>query len=286
MPGKFRFERVTGGEITATPPTMTIPYRSTGAVSPLPAGDYFSWLASFAMTNIPLTATHPGSGSTLYRQDIQIHENWYANAYEISVPYAARERLSGAYQISVNGSGGTVHVTAGTRITGYGPDGNETDEPDQENKVDNGGLIGVDGDEIHGIDVPVPQTKITVNFRHPAGKLNAAYVKAISELTGRPNNDVFLTYDPGEVMFLGPTFTETQAEATAQYDFAISRNRTDFQMGGITIDEKKGWDLLSPYYGDDVDNNHGVRKLLYVEVIRAPGGMEWIDYVPAFGWGG
>ncbi len=285
MPGKFTFKKQTGGEITFAPPTVTHRYVSTGALSPLPAGDYFSWLASFAMANVPASITHPG-GATLYRQDIQVHESYYANAYELTVPYAEQQKESGAYQISVNGTGGTTHVTAGTRVTGYGPDGSETDAPDQPNKVDNGGLIGVDGDEIHGIDVPVPQTKITVNFRHPAGKLDAEYVKAITELAGRPNKDTFLTYEPGEVRFLAPTFTETMAEATAQYDFAISRNRKDFKVGGITVTEKPGWDILSPYYGHDVDNEHGVRKLLYLEQITAPGGLEWIDYVPVFGWGG
>lgn len=274
----FRFELVPGGDVGMEPPSATVKYRSSGAPDSYD-GDFFSWVAAFALNVIPRTFNHPLG--ILLLQDIQVHENYYARQYEITAPYAQLKKEPGAYQISVDQAGGTVHVTAGTRIAGYGEAANE---------VNNGGLIGVDGDEVHGTDIPIEETKINVNFRHPAGTLNAAYIKAIGQLVGFPNNDLFLTYDPGEVVYLGGNFTETNAEATANYSFAISYNRRNFSVGGINVEFKAGWDVLSPTYMDAVhtdseSNDHPVKKLKYIEIIR-PAGREWVNYAPAFGWGG
>lgn len=270
----FRFEQITGGDITTDPPTATLRYRATGAPASLPSGDYFSWIASYALANTDPTYVHPRG--LIFRQDLQIHENWYARHYDIVVPYGRQKKQAGAYQISVDQTGGTVHVTAGTRIAGYGP---------AADAVDNGGLIGVDGDNVNGTDIEVEDSKINVMFRHPQGVLTRAYVRAVGRLVGFPNSDSFLGYDPGEVKYLGGQFTETDTEATAQYSFAISYNRTNFSVGGITITEKKGWDVISPVYKDDVDGGNPVRRLAYIEIIR-PAGREWTAYGPVFGWGG
>lgn len=268
----FRFEQVTESDIGMEPPTANIRYRSTGQPPTMPPGDYFNWISSYALANIPRTYAHPRG--IIFLQDIQIHENVYARHYEITAPYGRRKREPGAYQITVDQTGGTVHVTAGTRIAVYGS------FPE-----DNGGLIGVDGDNVNGVDIPVEETKINVQFRHPQGILNRNYIRATGRLVGFPNNDSFLGYEPGEVLYLGGQFTETDTEATAQYSFAISYNQTNFQVGGITVTEKKGWDVLSPSYRPTVDsNNRAVRQLGCIEIIR-PAGRDWKDYVSVFGWG-
>jgi len=254
--------------------TATVNWRIRGTV-PATATDPFDQVAQFVMTpnRIPRTFSHPRG--TLYLQDIQIHENHAARSYSITAPYGITKRDPGAYQLVVDQTGGTVNVTAGTRIAGYGPFADE---------VDNGGLIGVDGDEIRGVDIPVAESKITVNFRHPEGKLNAAYVKAVGQLVGYPNSTTFLTYAPGEVLYLGSNFAETDMEATAQYSFAISYNVQNLILGGITVAFKAGWDVLNISYKDEVDNGHNVKRIKYIEVIR-PAGREWINYMAAFGWG-
>lgn len=269
----IRFEKITGGDISMEPPTAVVKYRLTGAPSPLPGGDYFDYVASYVLNNVPSTYSHPRG--TIFLQDIQIHENWYARHYDVVAPYTRFKKQSGAYQISVDQTGGSVHVTAGTRIAGYGEAGNA---------VNNGGLIGVDGDEVLGCDIPVEETKINVMFRHPTAFLTRAYIRNTGRLVGFPNNDGFLGYDPGEVLYLGGQFTETDTESTAMYSFAISYNRTNFTIGGITITEKKGWDVISPAYKYAVDNGYGVRQLKYIEIIR-PAGREWTNYASVFGWG-
>jgi hypothetical protein len=84
--------------------------------------------------------------------------------------------------------------------------------------------------------------------------------------------------------------TESEAEASAEYSFEVSRNETDLEVGGITIDEKKGFDIISPVYksdtaDDDGGTTHSVRQIWYIDIVR-PRGREWKDYVPIFKWGG
>lgn len=281
----FRFKRVTEGEMTMDPLSVTVKYRAEGIPLTLPAADFFDYVASRALAVIP--ETYASSAGMLHRQDIQLHEVAYARKYLLTVPYGPRKRNTGAYQISVDQIGGTTHVTAGERISGWGASGmggvgaNEQDSPEKE---DNGGLIGKDGDQVHGVDIPVEETKITVSYRHPAMKLIQSYIRGIGKLVGFPNEDTFLGYEPGEVLYLGGRFTESEAEATAQYDFAISYNRKNFKVGDITIGEKKGWDVVSPIYVEKNDDGKPERKIKYIEIIR-PAGREWKDYKSAFGWG-
>lgn len=271
----MRFQELTGGDITVSGenPSRTRRWRALD-IGFTPGVDAFDLVASSAIGFVPRQTQHPQG--QLFRGDIQLHENTYARDYEISCTYTKEEREAGAYQITVGGTGGTVNVKAGTRIAGFGPEAD---------KVDNGGLIGVNGDEIEGVDIPVSGMLLSVSYRHPQGKLNRNYIKAIDKLVGYVNNDIFLGYDPGEVRFLKPSFTESNTEASAGYDFEISRNQVNEDVGGIVVTSRKGWDVLAISYKDDVLNGVPVKKVKYIETIR-PAGRAFVDFVPAFGWGG
>ncbi len=274
----FAFEEVNGGDMTVTEPSVTRRFRAKG-VTGLVGIDAFDYVTSYALANTAKTIVTPMG--QLYRQDIQLHENRYARSYDISVPYGRKKRESGAYQITVDQTGGMVNVKAGTRIAGYVATAGDL--------VDNGGLIGVEGEDVKGTEIPVEQTRITVNFRHPQGVLNPAYIKAIGQIVGYPNSDPFLGYEPGEVLYKGGNFTESNSEATATYNFDISFNRANIVIGGITVVEKFGWDVLSFVYRDEeFDNGTNivpVKTLKCIEVIR-PAGREWVAYQASFGWGG
>ena len=154
---------------------------------------------------------------------------------------------------------------------------------------DNGGVI-FDGQEVVGVDVPYGQTRIVIAYRHPQMFLNHAYLRGVETLVGRPNSDMFLGYDPGEIAYAGGNATESECEASAEYSFEVSRNATNLVVGGITIDEKKGFDIISPVYKWDSDEDtegtkRAVRLIDYIEIIR-PRGREWLGYVSVFGWGG
>lgn len=279
----FTFEQWHGTQETIDRESSrkVLKYRGIGDLpSSLPGGfsDFSNYVGSIAMAFFNGETIQSASGDTLYVNSIQISEERYAQVYMASVEFGPINRQTGSYTLTYNGTGGTVHATAGTRVAGYGPAGEIKN---------NGGLIKVVNGEAKGINIPSPQTRLTVSYRHPGAFLNAAYLKSITELTGHYNSTTFLTYDPGEVRFSGPDATETESEATAQYSFEISRNRENFDVGGITIVSKKGWEILSETEKPDVDaDGNAVQVLQCIEVIKDVGGLDGKDFASIFGWGG
>jgi len=306
-----QFERVKGVSSTLNRESLTavVPFQLLDTIPTTAGGDYFDTVASMAMAwikqNLPVYDTPFGR---LHWNTIQLQENHYAQNYGIAVTYGPHDHQAGAYQLTIDQAGGTVNVKSGIRISGWGSKGDgagglkggigENEPTDNSDYVDNDGQIDIDpqSKEVRGVDIPVEETKITVSFRHPEAFLNAAYIKKIGKMVGYPNNDTFLTYEPGEVLYLGGNFTETNTEASASYTFVISYNATDLTIGGqlqtdgsivggIVIGEKKGWDVLSPVYVQEKANGRTVTLLKYIEIIR-PAGREWKNFVTEFGWGG
>jgi len=273
MAFEFRIES-RSESIDKESPTAIINATGEGSLPTLIGGDFFDYVSSasmaWAMSTIE-TAIGP-----LYLNNIQVSEVHYGMKYNLVLSYSKNNRQTGAYQISYNGTGGTVHVTAGTLVNVYG------DAPAKE-KVS--ALIGEDGDEVHGIDIPTPVCKITVSYRHPKAFLNRDYLDAVSELTGHYNHDTFLGYPPGEIRFMGPDATESEAEATAQYSFERSPNMANFVVDGIQISSKKGWEVLTPVFASDAPGGHARRKVKYWKVIKDPGGVGDKNFKKVFGWG-
>lgn len=279
-------EEVTGWDLTVDAkdaPSASRKLRVQGVLPFAGVGDAFDHVASQVMAAVAggAYATWYTPAGKLYWQTIQLHETAYATVYDVSVAYTPYDRQVGTYQISLDYGVGNQHVYGGTRLAGYAAAAADV--------VDNGGLIGVDGEEIKGIDIPVEESSLTVSFRHPRAFLNWDYIDRVCTLRGHPNSDTFLRWAAGEVMFLGGQFTQTEAEATALYRFALSKNRTNIVIGGITVASKAGWDVLSfthfPTTSTAGGKTHAVRQIKCIEVIRAPGGMDWKAYRSTFGWG-
>ncbi len=289
-------ELIVGSDLTLDRDNLIIvrKFRVLGTLSGL-ASDVFDTVASYVMAAIVTGGTDSNGhdyGPTyltpqgkLFWNSIQLHESFYAQSYEISVTYSPFNKQSGTYLVRVEHAAGTAQATAGERIAGYPADSGYAGE----SCPDNGGVI-FDGQEVVGVPVPFNQTRIVISYRHPQMVLNHAYLRAVGDLVGHPNNDTFLGYDPGEIAYAGGAATESEAEASAEYSFEVSRNVTDLVVGGITIDEKKGFDIVSPIYKWDTDTDLGghvraVHPIDCIEIIR-PQGREFRDYVSVFGWGG
>jgi len=282
-------ELMVGSDLTLDRESLSI-VRKFRVLGTLPVTrDAFDIVASYVMAAIqaggvdphgyvygPMYTTPQGP---LYWNSIQLHESFYGQAYEISVTYGPyRKQETGTYMVRVEHAAGTAKATAGERIAGY-PTG----------CPDNGGVIW-NGQEVVGVDVPYNQTRIVISYRHPQAFLNHTYLRSIGELVGHPNDDTFLGYSPGEICYTGGNATESEAEASAEYSFEVSRNETNLEVGGHIIGDKKGFDVVSPVYKWDTDtdqdgNTVSVRPIHYVEVVR-PRGREWKSYVDKFGWGG
>ena len=278
-------ELVVGSDLTLDRDSLTIvrKFRVKGTLPYSGGGDAFDYVSSQVMGLI--LSTYPMYGTplgTLFWNSIQLHESHYAQLYEISVAYSPYNKQTGTYLVRIEHAAGTAKATAGKWIAGYptaavpASDGNK-------------GVIW-NGQEVVGVDVPFNQTRIVISYRHPQAYLNHAYLRAIGELVGHPNNDTFLGYAPGEIAYAGGNATESEAEASAEYTFEVSRNETALEVGGITIADKKGFDIISPVYKWDTEDDAGgttkaVRPIDYIEIIR-PRGREWMNYVSMFGRGG
>jgi len=183
---------------------------------------------------------------------------------------------------SFDTSGGTTHITqqpqldAGTSIRTYGterryPESGVDAAPDQQ------GAIGVDGQNVNGVDIIVPALQWTETYDVPAQYVTTQYIKNVSALTGTVNNAAFRGFAAGEVLFQGATGSQDwDAEKgdspwSLSYKFLASANAdgttiplvTVGTMGGIL---KKGHEYLWVRYEDEVDANTLVKRPRHVYV--------------------
>lgn len=254
----------------------TLPYAGS-----MDCFDYISdSVNTWVLANLPTMTTRFG---TLYLNSIQLSERFYAQHYEFSASYSTVNKQTGTYQITVDQAVGNENVAAGELIACYPAGAYPTDETGSFH----------DGREQKSFPVPVEEDRITVAYRHPKAYLNAAYIRAIGRLRGKPNSDTFLGYDPGEVRYMGGNFTQSDSEASASYTFEISPNVTNLVMyatptdAGITIATKSGFDIVQPVWEAAEGTTDGGDKLpivrpKYVKVIRP---KRHVAYKSVFGWG-
>lgn len=212
----------------------------------------------------------------IYRQDVKL--NWTAADYCIvTVPYGPTDKTLGSYDIHASSSGGTVHITSSrSTVARYG-----AGAPDMEQ------TIGVNGNDVDGCDVVVPACKITVSFRHPQGIITMPRVKQLARNTAYVNDDIFLTFDPGEALFLGfDGQWGPNTETAIRYEYAMAENADGAKkltIGDIANIVKQGHDYCWIRYADDEAGGLPVKvaKHVYIERVYAR-----TAFVPLFGFGG
>lgn len=196
----------------------------------------------------------------LYRQDVRINPVGY-NVWKVEIPYGSRKTELGSYRISFDTSGGTVHLTHSRQtVNSYG-----TSPPNHQQ------AIGVNGDQVEGVDVVIPALTVNIHFKHPAGFISLPQIKTLAAYTGAVNSASFLTFDAGEVLFLGARGAEgSEVETEVEYNFAMSQNINGLTIGSLTID-KEGHDYLWFRWQDAVSNNKTAKQpqFAYVERVYA-----------------
>lgn len=237
-------------ESTANPPTYTTHWKAINTISQ-------TYVHSFALGATPaVIATIYG---ILYRQDIRVRQSAY-NQFDVEIPYAARKAEQGEWTWDYDTSGASIHITNSKETIESYP---VSTAPDHK------GAIGVSGDDVAGTERVIPALKINVHYKHPSGIVTLARVKALAAITGTVNSDTFLTFAPGEVLFLGSRGQDgTEAEASATYMFAMSSNATGLSIGDITGVAKKGWQTAWIAYKENVDGGKPARVPQYVYVER------------------
>lgn len=253
---------------TLSPPTYTERWLAIGS-------DSGAFVRSYAQSATPgIVAFTTG---TLYRQDVAITKTDHKR-FEVTVPYSTRKNEAGDWTWDFTTIGGTVRITHAMEEYARYP---------SDTAPDRKGVIGHNGDEIAGVDKVIPTMKFVVQFRHPLGVMTIPRAKYLHSITGTVNADTFLTFAPGEVLFLGARGSDgSAAEASVTYEFAMWANQSGLSIGDIAGIEKKGHHYLWVRYKDaevTADGKTFAAKTpqhVYVDRI-----YEEIDFVPALGFG-
>lgn len=254
---------------TGNPPTETRRLKIDGVTDKDVA-------VSYAIASTPsLIATAYG---ILFRDDVRVTQTAY-NQWTVEVPYGVKKNVIGDWTWDFDTTGGTVHITQAKEELRRYP---TATAPDQL------GSIAVDGDEVKGVEIIIPAMKINVQFKHPLGVVTLAKAKFLSDMTGKTNSDTFLTFAPGEVLFLGARGSDgSEAEATISYQFAMAANVTGQTIGSIAGVAKRAWEVAWIRYQDTItvadskDNPTRVAKYVYIDRV-----YDEIAMAAALGFGG
>ena len=255
-------ERPTSGGSTLSPPTLTKEYFLSGIEDEYIAKAY----AKAAVASEALTPE-----GVLWRQDINMtHEGW--NLWGVSVPYGKEKDDTGSFKFSFDTTGGTVHITSSKETIGKFPN----------TAANHKQLIGVHKDQVDGVDIVIPATKLNYSFKHAAGIINEAKARYLAKVTGMTNSVMWHGYQAGEVLLLGATGSDgTDAEAEINYSMAYSENVTGLSIGDIANIVKKGHQYAWIAYKDAEDSGKPSVQPLAVYVERL---YDEVDFFQALGF--
>ena len=165
--------------------------------------------------------------------------------------------------------GGTQHITQSiSTVNRYAPPGKTA--------PDFGGAIGVTHDNVEGVDITVPVYAFSETHYLADAVVTPAYRGTLFNLTGKVNSASFKGLAAGECLFLGASGSKRGADDwEISFKFAGSPNRTNINVGGITVSSKKGWEYMWVRYADseDAGANAIVKKpvAVYVEKVYEEG---------------
>jgi len=153
-------------------------------------------------------------------------------------------------RFSFDTGGGTQHVTQSLATVGrYGPKATTKLQ----------GAIGFDGKNVQGVDITVPVFNFTETHWFRNDQVTQAYKLLLFRKTGKYNTDAFRGFAPGEVLFLGAAGDRQGDDPDDRWEltfkFAAMPNRSNFQVGGITVASKLGWEYLWVQYDDEADDD-------------------------------
>ncbi len=145
--------------------------------------------------------------------------------------------------MSYDCGGGTKHMThayAQTRV--YGGDVDDAD-----------GMIGWNGKpgaeaEYEGVDVPCADMRLTLTKRMKVSKATStSFMKTSADIVGKVNADAYRGWEPGELMFLGCSYSTPLKGAryvTVAFNFRAMRNERDCTVAGHKVGSKEGFDYM------------------------------------------
>ena len=177
----------------------------------------------------------------LPREDIRVEEVGDSQ-WEGTVTYvkSSSSRTFGFPAVGTAGysfstGGGTQHITHSISTTNTYPAG----APDTKKN------IGSTKDGVAGCDIMVPVFNFSVPFVFANASVGAAYKVVVYGLTGKVNNDTYMGFAAGELLFLGAQGSQRDDDSwEITFNFSASPNVTGLVIGDVTGITKAGWDYL------------------------------------------
>lgn len=144
----------------------------------------------------------------------------------------------GEFTISMDTTGGTVKQTESFYQWTFPAPGEDARNFEY--------TVNVQDNKPEGVDRIIPALKLNIRARIPAAALGSPieYAKLCASITGTVNRTAFLTFAPGELLFLGASGTIVGENPIIDYGFAASPNISDVTIGGISGIHKRGHDFL------------------------------------------
>jgi len=197
---------------------------------------------------------------------------WACTVRYVAWEYQYQSPEVGESSFAFDTGGGTQHITQSLATVGrYAPAGRTA--PDFK------GAIGVTHDNVEGVDITVPVYNFSETHYIPDANVNKA---AYFVLTGKVNSAPFKGLAAGECLFLGASGSKRgEDDWEITFRFAASPNRTNIQIGNITVASKKGWEYLWVRYADaeDAGSNTLVKQpvAVYVEKVYEEGDFSALE---------
>jgi hypothetical protein len=250
MPSVERFDSLTA-HIGGQNSTVEYIYVVSGALTD-------SEIHAWVLSNTPVlhTITLPGVGILrLPRRGWQATPKG-AGYWEVHVEYGnpdfQQEGQTDDATLQFDTTGGTQHITQSrATVAKLAPPGKVA--PDFK------GAIGVNNDQIEGVDITIPQFNLKITKKLPLAAVSDAYIDVLYKTTGSVNGSDWRVFKQREALFLGASGSIRMADLKWEitYNFAIQKSITaadGIMIGDIGPIEKKGWDYLWVRYEDVVDD--------------------------------
>lgn len=218
-----------------------------------------------------LEAAAPDTFNGLRRDDFQVElVPGEAGHYEGTCRYTERSTTSEppdldsrVQSFDVAAPQQTLLRSLGTVSSHAGPGVAIADIPDFHQHV------GVDADNrVNGVAWPPPGQIISETAVIRASRVNPLYYRTISGLAGRTNNQPFLGFNVGELIFLGVAGTRRSARDAGSpwdltYRFSVSLDAANIPVApGMVVPFKRGWDYLWTYSAEEPDAESNAKWML------------------------
>lgn len=155
-----------------------------------------------------------------------------------------------------------------------------------------GGAIGFDGRRVTGIDIVIPKLEFEINAYYNPSQISMKFVKNLARATGKMNSDAWLSFDPGELLFMGgrvqgpiPTVRGARVKPiSVAFKFAASENRFDIIVGDNPDPlTKLGWDYLDVRFAVVDEGGMAFPRPIHARIHRV---YPVLSFTAFFGFGG